>query len=101
MNQSIEIACPSWCETDHATDRGANRCGDVVHRRAIRNSPLGKILIEQMTVSDGQPIADEPVIYVPEDPNQGEMTSAEARSLASALVAAGNELDHIASAVQA
>ena len=101
-----DIVCPSWCELppDHVTGSGA--AGGATHRRVVREIALGKIeairdaadgpvRVEVEAYSDPEGQEHSPTVRLtlsgassPDDPDADDLTPAEARDLAAALLEA-------------
>jgi len=101
-----DIVCPSWCELppDHVAGSGA--AGGATHRRVVREIVLGKI--EAIRDAADAPLRVEVEAYVdpegrehpptvrltlsgassPDDPDADDLTPAEVRDLAAALLEA-------------
>ena len=99
-------SCPLWCELppDHVSGSGA--AGETTHRRVVREIRLGKIeairdaadapvRVEVEAYSDPEGQEHPPTVRLtlsnastPDDPDADDLTPAEARALAEALLEA-------------
>jgi hypothetical protein len=98
--------CPSWCELPPAHTGGSGAAGEATHRRVVREIGLGKI--EAIRDAADAPLRVEVEAYIdpggrqhpptvrltlsgassPDDPDADDLTPAEARDLAAALLEA-------------
>ena len=98
--------CPSWCQLPSAHTAGSGAAGETTHRRVVREIGLGKI--EAIRDAADVPVRVEVEAYIdpggrqhpptvrltlsgassPDDPDADDLTPAEARDLAAALLEA-------------
>jgi uncharacterized protein DUF6907 len=98
--------CPSWCQLPPAHVAGSGAAGEATHRRAVREILLGRI--EAIRDAAEAPVRVEVEAYIdpkgrehpptvrltlsgassPDDPDADDLTPAEARDLAAALLEA-------------
>ena len=98
--------CPSWCQLPPAHTAGSGAAGEATHRRVVREIGLGKI--EAIRDAPDAPLKVEVEAYIdpggrqhpptvrltlsgassPDDPDADDLTPAEARDLAQALLEA-------------
>ena len=98
--------CPSWCQLPPAHAAGSGAAGEATHRRVVREILLGKIeairdaaeapvRVEVEAYSDPEGRQHTPTVRLtlsgassPDDPDADDLTPAEARDLAAALLEA-------------
>jgi hypothetical protein len=98
--------CPSWCELPPAHTAGSGAAGETTHRRVVREICLGtieaireaadepvRVAVEAYSDREGQEHL--PTVRLtlsgassPDDPDADDLTPAEARDLAAALLEA-------------
>jgi hypothetical protein len=98
--------CPSWCELPPAHTAGSGAAGETTHRRVVREICLGtieaireaadepvRVAVEAYSDPEGQEHL--PTVRLtlsgassPDDPDADDLTPAEARDLAAALLEA-------------
>jgi hypothetical protein len=101
-----DTACPSWCQLPPAHAAGSGAAGEATHRRVVREILLGKIeairdaaeapvRVEVEAYSDPEGREHTPTVRLtlsgassPDDPDADDLTPAEARDLAAALLEA-------------
>jgi hypothetical protein len=101
-----DIACPSWCQLPPAHASGSGAAGEATHRRVVREILLGTIeairdaaeapvRVEVEAYSDPEGREHTPTVRLtmsgassPDDPDADDLTPAEARDLAAALLEA-------------
>jgi len=101
-----DTACPSWCQLPPAHAVGSGAAGEATHRRVVREIGLGKI--EAIRDAADAPLRVEVEAYIdpggrqhpptvrltlsgassPDDPDADDLTPAEVRDLAAALLEA-------------
>ena len=99
-------ACPSWCQLPPAHTAGPGAAGEATHRRVVREISLGRIeairdaaeapvRVEVEAYRDPEGAEHPPTIRLtlssasdPDDPDADDLTPAEARDLAGALLEA-------------
>ena len=100
------IGCPSWCELPPGHIAGSGPAGETTHRRIVRQICLGTIEAIREAADEPVRVAVEaysdpggrehpPTVRLtlsgaasPDDPDADDLTSAEARDLAGALLEA-------------
>jgi hypothetical protein len=100
--------CPSWCQLPPAHTGGSGAAGEATHRRVVREILLGKIeairdaaeapvRVEVEAYSDPEGRQHTPTVRLtlsgassPDDPDADDLTPAEARDLAAALLEAAH-----------
>jgi len=101
-----DTACPSWCQLPPAHTAGSGAAGETTHRRVVREICLGRIeaireaadepvRVEVEAYSDPEGREHPPTVRLtlsgassPDDPDADDLTPAEARDLAAALLEA-------------
>jgi Domain of unknown function (DUF6907) len=101
-----DTICPSWCELPPAHIAGSGAAGETTHRRVVREICLGRIeairdvadspvRVEVEAYSDPEGREHTPTVRLtlsgascPDDPDADDLTPAEARGLAEALLEA-------------
>jgi hypothetical protein len=101
-----DTICPSWCQLPSAHIAGSGAAGETTHRRVVREICLGKIeairdavdgpvRVEVEAYSDPEGREHPPTVRLtlsgasnPDDPDAEDLTPAEARDLAEALLEA-------------
>ena len=101
-------ACPSWCELPSAHTAGSGAAGEATHRRVVREIGLGPIeairdaaeapvRVAVEAYSDPEGREHPPTVRLtlsgassPGDPDADDLTPAEARDLAAALLEAAS-----------
>ena len=101
-----DTICPSWCQLPSAHAAGSGAAGETTHRRVVREIGLGKI--EAIRDAADAPVRVAVEAYIdpegrehpptvrltlsgassPDDPDADDLTPAEARDLAAALLEA-------------
>lgn len=104
--RQLDAVCPSWCQLPPAHMAGLGAAGESTHRRLVREIGLGKI--EAIRDAADAPVKVEVEAYIdpagrehpptvrltlsgassPDDPDADDLTPAEARDLAAALLEA-------------
>ena len=104
--RQLVTVCPSWCQLPPAHVAGSGAAGEATHRRVVREIVLGKI--EAIRDAADAPLKVEVEAYVdhegrehpptvrltlsgassPDDPDADDLTPAEVRDLAAALLEA-------------
>ena len=101
-----DTICPSWCQLPPAHTAGSGAAGEATHRRVVREICLGRIeairdaagapvRVEVEAYSDPEGREHPPTVRLtlsgassPDDPDADDLTPAEARDLAAALLEA-------------
>jgi hypothetical protein len=101
-----DTICPSWCQLPPAHTAGPGAAGEATHRRVVREICLGRIeairdaaeapvRVEVEGYSDPEGREHPPTVRLtlsgassPDDPDADDLTPAEARDLAAALLEA-------------
>ena len=101
-----DTTCPSWCQLPPAHIAGSGAAGETTHRRVVREICLGTIeairdaadapvRVEVEAYSDPEGREHPPTVRLtlsgassPDDPDADDLTPAEARDLAAALLEA-------------
>jgi hypothetical protein len=101
-----DTICPSWCQLPPAHAAGSGAAGEATHRRVVREIGLGRIeairgateapvRVEVEAYSDPEGREHLPTVRLtlsgassPDDPDADDLTPAEARDLAAALLEA-------------
>ena len=104
--RQLDTVCPSWCQLPPAHMVGSGAAGETTHRRVVREISLGRIeairdaadspvRVEVEGYSDPEGREHSPTVRLtlsgassPDDPDADDLTPAEARDLAAALLEA-------------
>ena len=104
----LDTVCPSWCQLPPAHTAGLGAAGESTHRRVVREISLGRIeairdaadspvRVEVEGYSDPEGREHPPTVRLtlsgassPDDPDADDLTPAEARDLAAALLEAAS-----------
>ena len=104
--RQMDTVCPSWCQLPPAHMVGSGAAGETTHRRVVREISLGRIeairdaadspvRVEVEAYSDPEGQEHPPTVRLtlsgassPDDPDADDLTPAEVRDLAAALLEA-------------